>query len=529
MSIVRALVVAFAGVLASGAAGCGKADPGKNAAGKFAGDVLVYARGADSKKLDPQAIEDGESVNVVTQIFDTLVAFEAKGTRVEPALATSWTSSSDGKTWTFRLRGGVKFHDGTACDAAAVAANFDRYLNPKSALRAGLTETPYDFLYKNIAKVEAAGADSVVFTLTEANATFLTNMAMFPACISSPAAIEKWKDAYGQHPVGTGPFRFVSWEPNQKIVLEANAEYWGGAPKSAKIVYAVIAENSVRVQRLRAGEVHVIDGVPPGEMDSIRADASCRLMVEPGMNFSYLAINCTKPPFDRPEVRQAIAMAIDKPELLKLAYRGVGQTGPNALPPTIWGYNDKVADYPCDPAKARAAVEAAGIAGKEIDLYVMPNPRAYVPDPASVGAVVKQKLEAIGLKPRIVSPVWGGGVYLGELKAGKHDVALVGWITDNGDPDNFLFTLFHTSAIPEQNHAHWSSKEFDALVEKAQREPDQAKRAELYRQAQEVMRKETPVVPLAYQPNIAATRGNVEGYALHPMGLVRLKDAFVRK
>ncbi|MCC6742152.1 MAG: ABC transporter substrate-binding protein [Planctomycetia bacterium] len=530
MAIVRALVVAFAGVLASGLAGCGKSEPGRNGpAGGYAGEVLVYARGADSKKLDPQAIEDGESVNVVTQIFDTLVAFEAKGTRVEPALATSWTSSADGKTWTFKLRGGVKFHDGTACDAAAVAANFDRYLNPKSALRAGLTETPYDFLYRNISKVEAAGADSVVFTLTEANATFLTNMAMFPACISSPAAIAKWKDAYGQHPVGTGPFKFVSWEPNQKIVLEANAEYWGGAPRSKKIVYAVIAENSVRVQRLRAGEVHIIDGVPPGEMDAIKADASCRLMVEPGMNFSYLAINCTKPPFDRPEARQAIAMAIDKQELLKLAYRGVGQTGPNALPPTIWGYNEMVPDYLYDMAKAKAAIDAAGIAGKEIDLYVMPNPRAYVPDPASVGAVVKQKLEAIGLKPRIVSPVWEGGVYLGELKAGKHDIALVGWITDNGDPDNFLFTLFHTSAIPEQNHAHWSSKEFDALVEHAQKEPDQAKRAELYRKAQEVMRRETPVVPLAYQPNIAATRANVEGYALHPMGLVRLKDAFAKK
>lgn len=511
-------------------AGCGKpATPGPNPPGGFAGDVLVYARGADSKKLDPQAIEDGESVNVVTQIFDTLVAFESKGTKVEPALATSWTSSPDGTVWTFKLRSGVKFHDGTAFDGAAVAANFERYLHPKSPLRAGLTETPYDFLYKNIAKVEAPSADSVVFTLTEANATFLTNLAMFPACISSPAAIAHWKDGYGQHPVGTGPFKFVSWEPTQKIVLEANTEYWGGCPKSKKLIYAVIAENSVRVQRLRAGEVHIIDGVPPGDLDSLRGDASCRLMVEPGMNFSYLAINCEKAPFDRPEVRQAIAMAIDKQELLKLAYRGVGQTGPNALPPTIWGYNEAVADYPYDVEKAKAAIAAAGITGKEIDLYVMPNPRAYVPDPASVGAVVKQRLEAIGLKPRILNPIWEGGVYLGELKAGKHDIALVGWITDNGDPDNFLFTLFHSSAIPEQNHAHWRSAAFDDLVVRAQKEPEQAKRAGLYRQAQEVMRKETPVVPLAYLPNIAATRANVEGYVLHPMGLVRLKDAFAKK
>ncbi|MEK7470120.1 MAG: ABC transporter substrate-binding protein [Planctomycetota bacterium] len=519
-------------VMALVVAGCGKGaskEKGPQPPGGFAGEVLVYARGADSKKLDPQAIEDGESVNVVTQIFDTLVAFEAKGTKVEPALATSWTSSPDGMTWTFKLRTGVKFHDGTAFDAAAVKSNFDRYLQPAHPLRAGLTETPYDFLYKNISKVETPSGDTVVFTLTEGNATFLTNMAMFPACISSPAAIAKHKEAYGQNPVGTGPFRFVSWEPTQKIVLEANVEYWGGSPKTKKVIYAVIAENSVRVQRLRAGEVHIIDGVPPGELDSIRADSSCRLLLEPGMNFSYLAINCEKAPFDRPEVRQAIAMAIDKKELLKLAYRGIGQTGPNALPPTIWGYNDKVADYPFDPVKAKAAIAAAGIAGKEIDFYVMPNPRAYVPDPASVGAVVKQRLEAIGLKPRIVSPVWEGGVYLGELKQGKHDIALVGWITDNGDPDNFLFTLFHSTAIPEQNHAHWKSKAFDTLVVQAQKEPVQAKRAEFYGLAQEVMRGETPVVPLAYLPNIAAIRANVEGYALHPMGLVRLKDAFAKK
>jgi peptide/nickel transport system substrate-binding protein len=341
--------------------------------------------------------------------------------------------------------------------------------------------------------------------------------------------VAKWKESYGQHPVGTGPFKFVSWEPNQKIVLEANAEYWGGAPKSKKLIFAVIAENSVRVQRLRAGEVDIIDGVAPGDLDSLRADKTCKLLIEPGMNFSYLAINTEKPPFDRAEVRQAIAMAIDKAELLKLAYRGVGQTGPNALPPTIWGYNNDVPDYPYDPAKAKAVLAAAGLAGKEIDLYVMPNPRPYVPDPASVGAVVKQRLEAVGLKPRILSPVWEGGVYLNELKAGKHDIALVGWITDNGDPDNFLFTLFHSSAIPDQNYPRYRSKEFDALVEQAQKDPSVAKRTELYRKAQEVMRRDTPVVPLAYLPNIAGTRANVEGYALHPMGLIRLKDAYLKK
>jgi peptide/nickel transport system substrate-binding protein len=528
----RALLLALFSLTLISVSGCGKGDPkdkGAQPPGGFAGEVLVYARGADSKKLDPQAIEDGESVNVVTQIFDTLVAFDSTGRKVEPALATSWTASADGRTWTFKLRQGVKFHDGTAFDAAAVAANFDRFLNPNSTLRAGLSETPYDFMYTFIAKVEAIAADTVVFHLKESNGTFLVNLAMFPGCISSPAAIAKHKDAYGQHPVGTGPFKFVSWEPAQKIVLEANTEYWGGCPKSRKLMFVVIAENSVRVQRLKAGEVHVIDGVPPGEMDLIKADAACRLMVEPGMSVAYLAINCQKPPFDRPEVRQAVAMAIDKKELLKLAYRGIGQTGPNAIPPTVWGYNEKVQDYPYDEAKAKAAIAQAGIAGKEIDLYVMTNPRAYVPDPASVGAVVKQRLAAIGLKPRIVSPVWDGGLYLGELKQGKHDIALVGWVTDNGDPDNFLFTLFHSSAIPAQNHAHWSSKAFDELVVQAQRETDTAKRAEYYGLAQEVMRHETPVVPLAYMPNVAATRANVEGYALHPMGLVRLKDAFAKK
>lgn len=243
------------------------------------------------------------------------------------------------------------------------------------------------------------------------------------------------------------------------------------------------------------------------------------------MNFSYLAINNDKPPFDRPEVRQAIARAIDKQELIKLAYSGVGQTGPNPLPPTIWGYNESIAEYTYDPEGAKKVLAEAGLAGKEIALYVMPNPRGYVPDPANVGAVLKQRLEAAGLKPRIMSPAWEGGVYLKELKEGKHDIALIGWMTDNGDPDNFLFTLLHSSGIPEQNHARYRSKEYDTLVEQAQIAPDPAKRAELYRKAQEVLRRDTPVVPLAYLPNLAATRANVAGYELHPMGLVRLKDA----
>ncbi|KAF0245476.1 MAG: peptide/nickel transport system substrate-binding [Planctomycetota bacterium] len=513
--------ILWCAVAALAVAGCGKNES------KVEDGILIYARGADAKSLDPQSIDDGESVVVVSQMFDTLVQFEAKGTKVEPALATSWSASADGKTWTFKLRGGVKFHDGSALDGPVVAANFDRYLNASSPLRAGVSKRPYDFLYTNIAKVEATGTDTVQFTLLEANATFLTNLAMFPASISSTAAMGKWKESYGEHPVGTGAFRFVSWEAKQKIVLEANAEYWGGAPKSKKLIIAVIPDNPVRVQRLRAGEVHIVDGVSPEDHTAIRGDANCRLLIEPGMNFGYLAINTEKPPFDRAEVRQAIAMALDKGEINKLAYLGTAQTGPNALPPTMWGYNDKVEEYPYDPGKAKAVIAAAGIAGKEIDLYVMSNPRPYVPNPKNVGAILVQRLEAIGLKPRILSPEWK--VYLDDLKAGKHDIALVGWSTDNGDPDNFLFTLFHSSAIPEQNSARYRSKEFDALVEQAQREPEQSKRAELYRKAQEVMHRDSPVIPIAYMPNVAAMRANVEGYSLHPMGLVRLKDTFVKK
>ncbi|NUN48856.1 MAG: ABC transporter substrate-binding protein [Candidatus Brocadiae bacterium] len=504
------------------AAGCGKSDPSVETG------TIVYGRGADSKSLDPQAIEDGESVNVVSQIFDTLVAFEAGTTRVEPALATSWTASADGLSWEFAIRPGVQFHDGTACDAAAIAWNFRRLLDSKSPDRHGMGEPPYGFLYEGIEGCEARGA-AVVFTLKAPNAAFLANLAMFPASISSPAAVGQWKSDYGRHPVGTGPFRFGSWAPNQKIVLEANAGHWGGAPKAAKVIFAVIPENSVRLQRLKAGELHIIDGVSPSEFDGVRAEASLRLLLEPGMNFSYLAFNTEREPWNRPEVRRAVASALDKKEIIALAYSGAGTPAVNPLPPTIWGWNGSIQDRPYDPAGAKKALADLGVAGKELDLYVMPNPRGYVPNPANVGAVVKQRLEAAGLKPRLLSPPWEGGLYVGELKEGKHDIALIGWITDNGDPDNFLFTLFHSSAIPDQNHARYRSAEFDDLVSRAQRETAPEKRAELYRRAQERIFEDAPILPLVYMPNVAAVRANVEGYVLHPMGLVRLKGVSLKK
>jgi peptide/nickel transport system substrate-binding protein len=507
--------------LAAAAAGCGesKVPDGEGA--------LVYARGADSEKLDPQAIEDGESVNVVSQIFDTLVAFERNSPNVEAALATEWKDSDGGRTWTFRLRTGVKFHDGTPFDAAAVVAHFRRLTDESERKRTGLATAPYSGVYADIEGVEAKGAQEVVFRLKRPNGVFLANLAMFPGCISSPAAVEKHKADYGQHPVGTGPFKFVSWTPNQTIVLEANPDYWGGAPKSKKLVFAVIPDNSVRLQRLKAGEIHIMDGVSLSDLGRIRSDASLKLMIEPGMNFAYLAFNTEKAPFDRADVRQAIASAIDKKELLDLAYAGVGHTGPNALPPSVRGYNDRIPDYPYDPAQAKKTLEAAGLTGRKVALYVMPNPRAYVPDPANVGAVLKRRLEAVGLAPELTSPAWE--TYRADLKEGRHDIALIGWITDNGDPDNFLHALFHSSMIPQQNHARYRSKEFDALVEAAQVEILTARRIELYEKAQERMRKDTPVIPLAYLPNIAATRSNVQGYALHPMGLVRLKDAHLAK
>jgi len=511
-------------------ASCGK-DPAttpKPSGGNAPGGekVLVYARGGDSEKLDPQDTTSGESVKVTTQIFDTLVDFAEDSSKVVPSLATKWTVSEDGRTWTFELREGVTFHDGSPFNADAVVFSLNRLRDVNDPNRHG-GAFEYTSNYTVIDEVKANGPRMVVLRLKTSFAPFLANLAMFPASIVSPAAVNKLGPDFGQHPVGTGAFRFEKWVPKEKIVLSSNKQYWGGAPRVDKLIFKVVPENAARRLELQNGEAHIIDGVNCADLDEIKKAGTHVALEAPGMNFGYLAMNTEKAPFNDPKVRLAVAHAVDKKRLVQLMTFGHGTPAVNPIPPTVWSYNDGVQDWPHDVEKAKALLAEAGHAGGiDVELWAMTTPRPYFPEPKKVVAILVEDLAAAGIRVKAIENEMNA--HIEATKNGKHQMCIMGWMTDNGDPDNFLHELLSSdTAVPgtANNVAFFRNPKFDELVGKAQVTTDEAERTKLYREAQVVVHEECPMVPLLYMPEACAMRKTVKGYKLHPMGLVRLRNA----
>jgi len=523
----------LAGVLlAITATGC----PSDQTAGTTDGDdlggalgTLVYARGADSKSLDPIAVSDGESVKVIDQIYDTLVAPKATSTALEPGLATEWSTSDDRLTWTFTLRAGVTFHDGTPCDAAAVKFNLDRLTDENSAHRYG-SEVPYGGVYDNIKSIEAADATTVKVHLHKPSAVLLASLSIFPASIASPAAIQQHTQDYGSHPSGTGPFKFEKWERGTRLVLSRYAGYFGEKAKLAKVIFVPFAEQEARKEALKRGEAHMMDNVDFSLVAEIQSDPGLRYEKVDGMNFAYLALNNDVKPFDDPKVRRAVAHAIDKDAIIKLLTFGHGSHGANPLPPTLPSYNTDIQAYPYDPAKAKALLAEAGYPdGFTADLWAMNNPRPYMPKPVECGQILKEQLAKVGITGDIVSPPWTE--YLAKTGNGEHPMCILGWSADYPDADNFLNVLLKLSGAderPASNRSFYRNPATQTLLDEAAQNSDQAKRIQLYRQAQQQIHEDCPMIPLAYMPVGYAMRNEVQGYNVHPL-VVRLNTVTLKK
>jgi peptide/nickel transport system substrate-binding protein len=378
---------------------------------------------------------------------------------------------------------------------------------------------PYAGEYGMIAAVEAPDARTVVVRLHAPSAVLLANLAMFPAGIVSPTAVRAHTTEFGLHPVGTGPFRFGQWIRGEKLVVERYDGYWGTKARLDRAIFVPVKEQSARVERLKRGEAHMMDNVDFTHVAELRDHADTRFEHIPGMNFAYLALNVTRKPFDDVRVRRAVAHAIDRRAIIDLLTHGFGTTGPNPMPPTVAGYNADVAEYAHDPARARALLAEAGLPdGFTVDLWAMNNPRPYMPKPVECGEILKSQLAAVGITCNIVSPPWDQ--YLDKTGNGEHPMCLLGWSSDNGDPDNFLNVLLSArNAVPPdaQNRALWKHAGCQALLDEAAQSSDQERRLALYRQAQVLIHDECPMVPLCYLPVTMAMRREVQGYQMHPM------------
>ncbi|WP_232214210.1 ABC transporter substrate-binding protein [Bacillus sp. SG-1] len=499
--------------------GCGADGSSSDSASK----TLIFGRGGDSVGLDPITVTDGESFKVTKNIFETLVKFGEQDTEVQAGLAKEWDVSEDGLTYTFTLQDGVKFQDGTDFNADAVVFNFERWMNGSA------DEFPYYGSmfggFKGdeghvIQEVKAVDEGTVEFTLKRPQAPFLKNLAMSMFSIASPTAVEELGDKFAKQPTnaGTGPFKFVEWKENDKIVLEKNEDYWQeGLPKLDQIIFKSIPENSARLNALISGEIDLADGINPSDAEKIQEDEKLQLFERPSLNVGYLGLTNTREPFNNPKVRQALNHAVNKQAIIDAFFEGKADPAKNPMPPVINGYNDDIEAYEFDLDKAKELLAEAGYPdGFEMELWAMPVPRPYMPDGQKVAEAIQADFAKIGVKAEIVSFEWA--TYLDKASKGEADAFLLGWTGDNGDADNFLYTLLDKDNIGSNNYAYYSNDELHDILIEAQSEVDEDKRAELYKQAQEIIHEDAPWIPLAHSTPLLAGSSKVKNFKPHPTG-----------
>ncbi|WP_027724723.1 ABC transporter substrate-binding protein [Tuberibacillus calidus] len=496
------------------------------------GNVLIFGRGADATSLDPAIVTDGESFAVTKNIYDTLVEYKGQTTDIEPALAESWDISPDGKTYTFHLRKGVKFHDGTDFNADAVVFNFDRWKNANDENKFAYYPSMFGgFGDKSvIADVKALDDYTVQFTLRTPLAPFLKDLAMSPFAIASPTAIKKYGDKYGQAAaVGTGPFKFKEWKSKDTITLVKNDDYWKkGEPQLDGVIFKVIPDNTARLNALKNGEIDLMDGVNPSDLKDIQGNKDLQIFYRPPMNVGYLGMTVTKKPFDNPLVRQAVNYAVDKKAIIDAFFAGAADPAKNPMPPSISGYNDDVQPYDYNPEKAKELLKKAGFPnGFKTELWAMPNPRPYMPEPSKIAVAIAHNLKDIGIDAEIKTFEWT--TYLDKVKKGEAPMYMLGWTGDNGDADNFLYTLLSTDAIGSNNNSFYSNPELDKLLKEAQTLTDENKRNELYKQAQVIIHNDAPWVPLVHSKPALVGKSTIKGFAPHPTGSDRYVGVYFEK
>ncbi|MCS1351799.1 ABC transporter substrate-binding protein [Mechercharimyces sp. CAU 1602] len=504
------------------------------------GSTLVFGRGGDSDSLDPAQVTDGESIKVTQNLYETLVKYKKENTEVEPGLATEWEPSEDGLTWTFKLREGVKFHDGTDFNAEAVVFNFNRWMDKNNEYHKGGEFPYYGYMfggYKGdeghvIKSVKAMDDYTVEFTLEKPQGPFLNNLGMPAFGIASPTAVKKDPEKFGENPVGTGPFAFVEWKKEDSITLKKNTEYWDeGKPSLDRVIFRSIPDNAGRLTALKSGDIDLMDGLNPDATQSIEDDDKLSLYTRPPMNVGYLAFNTEKKPFDNVKVRQALNHAVNKEGLIKSFYNGLAEPAKNPMPPSLWGYNDEITDYEYDLDQAKKLLKEAGYEdGFKMELWAMPVPRPYMPDGKKIAEYLSADFEKLGIEVEIISMEWQ--TYLEKTGKGEHEAALLGWTGDNGDPDNFLYVLLdqtNAKGPDAGNIAFYKSEELHKLLSKAQGLSDKEERAKLYKEAQKVIKKDAPWVPMVHSTPPLASQSYVKGFIPHPTGSESLENVSIEK
>lgn len=500
---------------------------------------FVFAASSDPVMLDPAMASDGETFRIARQQFEGLISTKPGTTELEPLLATEWKASSDGKSFTFTLREGVKFSDGTDFNAEAVCANFDRWYNWTGVNQSENISYYYGKLFRGFKTGKTGGIyDSctavspteVTIKLNRPFAAFVDAMTLPAFSMQSPTALKQYNaddtsgtaddprfSAYAtEHPTGTGPFVFEKWERNQQVTLKRNDNYWGDKAKADRVIIRTISDPKARTQELQAGNIDGYDLVGPADVQPLK-DAGFQIQNRPAFNILYLGMNQKNKALAKIKVREAIAHAIDKQAVVKSSLPDGSITATQFMPDLVEGYNDQIKDPDYNVDEAKKLLAEAG----ESDLvlkfaYPTGVSRPYMPSPEDTFAVIKSQLEKAGIKITPVAAKWSPD-YLdmiqGDAGTSKHDIHLLGWTGDYNDPDNFVGVFFGGKS------SEWgfdNPELFKALAD-ARELPTREQQVPAYKQINADIAEFVPGIPLAHPaPSLAFAKG-VQGYVASPV------------
>ncbi len=504
--------------------------PARGAPEGATGKPLVYCADASPEGFDPALWDSSSTSNVTSQIFQGLVGFQRGSARLEAELATAWQVSPDARSFTFQLRPGVKFHRTAQFtptrdfNADDVVFTFTRLVDPQLPFNAAF---PATFVYpqsvglaKMIASITKLGPLEVRFTLHQPNVHFLSYFAGSFAGIHS-AEYAAQLLARGQAssinnlPVGTGPWQFKSYRKDDVLRLKPHAAYWRGVQTPKALVYAISREPNVRVQKLGRGECHITAPIRDVDLSALQGHPQVVVQKIQALNISYLAFNLKKPPVDKREVREALDIAIDRAALFKVLFpRGDALQAVSAFPPAVPGFNTTLKNE-FNPARAKQLLAAAGYAkGFEIDLWALPISRPTNPNGQLMAQMIQADWAQVGVKARILTYEWGE--YLKRANNGEHHVYMSGWSTDQASADEFLTPNLTCPA--SRGGIKFCNAEFDALVNAARGEVNEAKRLALIEQAQLIFKRERPWMPMAHSSVYIPMRRDVQGFVMSPNG-----------
>lgn len=496
--------------------------------------TFVYCSEGSPSAFNPQIFTDGTSNNASSHtVYERLVNFKYGETTIVPELAESWKISKDRMTYTFKLRKGVKFHTtefftptrDLNADDVLFSVNRQRlkdhyFHNVSGGHYEYFTGMEMGDIIKDVKKLDDY---TVEFKLSRPEAPFLANLAMsFMSVLSKEyadkLAKEDKKESFDNFPIGTGPFVFLRYIKDTQIRYKAFDKHWGGGPKVKQLVFSITPDASVRFQKLKTGECHLIIEPSPADIPAMKSNKELKVISGASLNVGYLAINTQKKPFDNLLVRKAINHALNKASYIEAIYMGNAVPATNPLPPTLWSYNKKIKDYDYSPEKAKALLKKAGLAdGFETELWTLPVTRPYNPNGKKMGEMMQADLAKVGIKAKLVSYDWP--TYLKKSREGAHSMIQLGWSGDNGDPDNFLAVLLScTSVDAGSNVARWCHKPFDDLINKAKILTSEKQRSALYAKAQVVFKEQAPWAPIAHSTIFRGMRNNVQGYKIDPLG-----------